>query len=122
MKTKKLLKLLKLLVLFFIIFDFLTFIGCDCNTNTNTNTEQVQKSISEFNKGDIVYLKPDSIKCVVTNVHTSCDNSYKYYLQYTDNNGIVQGTSAISTLIYDQSKIEQTENSIPKQNFNDNKN
>jgi hypothetical protein len=117
MKTKK---LLALSFLFFIIFDLLTFIACEpCSS---TNTEQVQKSISEFNKGDIVYLKPDSIKCVVTSVHTSCDNSYKYYLQYTDNNGIVQATSATSTLIYDQLEIEQTENSVPKQNFNDNKN
>ena len=70
-----------LLILFFTIF----LNGC-------SDYEYTPPPASKYRIGAIVYLKPDSTKCVIANKYMMGNGSYKYLLRYTDNNGVTHET------------------------------
>jgi len=47
----------------------------------------------KYKVGDVVYLKPDSVKCVVADQYRRGNGSgYVYLLRYTDKNGVSHET------------------------------
>ena len=59
-------------------------ISCKHQTSTRYNRVYKKEQINKFKRGDVVYLKPDSIKVVIKSICTCSNKSYNVY--YFDNN------------------------------------
>jgi len=57
------------------------FLLCGCGNN---NSQCYYPMQNKYKEGDIVYLKPDSIKSTIISIFSYSNNSYKYTIMYND--------------------------------------
>ena len=75
-----------------IVILFLAFLINGC-VDSNCEHKSSPPPSPKYKVGDVVHLKPDSIKCVVVDQYRIANGSgYKYLLRYTDKYGVSHET------------------------------
>lgn len=82
-------KILKIIVLMwcFIGFPLVTMVSCEKNPKYGHSQSIRANNVDRFNKGDIIYLKPDSTKAVVLDKQKCGCKIDNYIVYYFNKNG-----------------------------------